>query len=77
MTQSQNDPILRITNQASIYRETTSISKVKLLRAAWCSWNEEGSRLDREAQSTLRSLPACAWSSAALPLGKGCCFAAL
>lgn len=77
MTQSQNDPILRITNQASIYRETTSINKVKLLRAAWCSWNEDGSGLDCRARSTLQSLPAFAWSSTALPLGKGCCILAL
>lgn len=39
-----------IRNQASIYGETTSTDKVKLLRAAWFSWNEEGSRLDCRPQ---------------------------
>lgn len=39
-----------IRNQASIYGETTSTDKVKLLRAAWFFWNEEGSRLDCRLQ---------------------------
>lgn len=57
-----------ITNQASIYGETTSTDKVKLLRAAWSFWNEKGSRLDCKVHGW--ALQPAQQSSPALLLGR-------